>query len=298
MVADDIQGDARHGTQRRLVVENISENAPDDLKRVFVAVYRQGRALANVVGTNVVEAENMVGMAVGEQDGVEALEPGAHSLLAKVGGGVDDHIVTVPRQQKGGAEPLVVQIGRAANTTGAAKRRHAHGSAGAEHGYFQRSACHLERAGETAARGGAAWLISTYVILSLPSRSRSRLSSSGARFPLVFSCKASSMSISSRAASGSITGCPVRGSLYAPRTIAAFWPSMRTRFSNAATGLGASAGGALAGAFACSGARATLASRSCSSTTSLRSSPSEVKGRRSMTRNVSSCLWSDKCFPQ
>src|SRR5437899_186265 len=75
---------------------------------------------------------------------------------------------------------------------------------------------------------------------------------------------------------------------------------MRTRFSKAAMRLGVSAeGGAgavlgasdgVAGTFAAS----RLASRSSCSTTSLRNSPSAVKGRRSITRNASSGLWSDK----
>ncbi len=57
-----------------------------------------------------------------------------------------------------------------------------------------------------------ALLISKYVIFNFPNKSSSIESSSGARFPYVFTCSASSMSINSRAASGSITGSPVRGS--------------------------------------------------------------------------------------
>src|SRR6266581_3386262 len=56
----------------------------------------------------------------------------------------------------------------------------------------------------------------------------------------------------------------------------------------AAVVFAASAGAA--GLFAAS----RFASRSTSSAISLRNSPSEVKGRRSITRNESSCLWSDK----
>src|SRR6267378_3401164 len=64
--------------------------------------------------------------------------------------------------------------------------------------------------------------------------------------------------------------------------------------------LGVSAEGGATAVFAASGgaggifAASRLASRSSSSTTSLRNSPSAVKGRRSITRNASSCLWSDK----
>src|SRR5882724_11673239 len=82
--------------------------------------------------------------------------------------------------------------------------------------------------------------------------------------------------------------------------MAALLPSMRTRFSNAVIRVGNSAGGTAAGTVADSAgasgriAASRLASRSASSTTSLRNSPSEVNGRRSMTRNDSSCFFSDK----
>src|SRR5438046_10053294 len=75
--------------------------------------------------------------------------------------------------------------------------------------------------------------------------------------------------------------------------MAALLPSMRTRFSKAAMRLGVSAGGGAAAVLGASGgaagifAASRLASRSSSSTTSLRNSPSAVKGRRSITRNRS-----------
>jgi len=62
---------------------------------------------------------------------------------------------------------------------------------------------------------------------------------------------------------------------------------------------GAGVAGAAAGAGGCNAA-SRLASRSCSSMASLRSSPSAVKGRRSITRNDSSgfsCFCSDKDDP-
>src|SRR5882762_5505434 len=84
--------------------------------------------------------------------------------------------------------------------------------------------------------------------------------------------------------------------------MAALLPSMRTRFSKACERLGTSTGAAAASDFADSAgggaggrcAASRFASRSSSSTISLRNSPSEVNGRRSMTRKPSSCLWSDK----
>ena len=164
----------------------------------------------------------------------------------------------------------------------------------------------------------AAFAISINANFKLPSTSRRRVSSSGDRFPRVFSRSASSMSIISRAPSRSSTGCPVRGSAYPPRSMAAFCPSDRIKFSNAGDRFGASAAGAAAGIaldvdavpalVPAPVARAVLPapaavveavtgtvsrSRSCCSATSFRNSPSGVNSLRSTTLKLSSCLDSD-----
>src|SRR6266851_406881 len=72
-----VQGHARNGAERRFVIENISEDAPDDSKRFFVAVDGQRRPLPDIEGPNVIEPEDVVGVAVRQQNGIEPVEPNA-----------------------------------------------------------------------------------------------------------------------------------------------------------------------------------------------------------------------------
>src|SRR5712692_4027417 len=209
-------------------------------------------------------------MAVRQQNGVEAFKSNAERLLAEVRRGIDHHVVAASGDQQGRTQSLIVRITGLAHAARAAERWNTHGGAGAENRDFQRSGRHGESVGSN--------------LCAVPGQTAGRCY--GRAFALAW------------AASGSITGCPVRGSAYAPRTMAALLPSMRTRFSKAGRRLGISAGGGAAAVLAASGgatgafAASRLASRSSSSTTSLRNSPSAVKGRRSITRNASSCLWS------
>jgi len=71
---------------------------------------------------------------VSEQDGVEAVDSGAESLLAEVGRGVDDDIVAVVREQQRRAEAVVAGIFGVADAAMTAERGDAHGSSGAENG--------------------------------------------------------------------------------------------------------------------------------------------------------------------
>ena len=87
--------------------------------------------MADVEGANVVEAEDVVGVAVGEQDGIEAVEADAEGLLAEVRRGVDHDVLSVAREQQGRAQAIVVRIFRGANGALASQGGHAHGGAGA-----------------------------------------------------------------------------------------------------------------------------------------------------------------------
>ena len=96
---DNVEVDARNGALRGRVVKNIGKGAANHAKRFFRAVHGERGFLANVEGANIVEAEDVVGVAVGEEDGVEAIEADAEGLLAKVGRGVDDDVLAVARKQ-------------------------------------------------------------------------------------------------------------------------------------------------------------------------------------------------------
>src|ERR1700675_2714451 len=86
--ACNMQRYAGHSAHRGLVVKDVREGTPDNLKRFFVAVNREGGSLPNIERADVVKAQYMVGMAVREQNGVKPVEARAERLLAKVRGGV------------------------------------------------------------------------------------------------------------------------------------------------------------------------------------------------------------------
>jgi len=139
---DDVEGDARNRAERRPFIEDVGERAAEDLEGLCGTVHGDCALLADVKGANVVEPEDVIGVAVGEEDGVEAIETDAQGLLAKVGRGVDDYVLLVSRKEQRRTETIIAGIFGGADTAVAAERRHAHGSAGAENGEFYGSGGH------------------------------------------------------------------------------------------------------------------------------------------------------------
>ncbi len=133
---DSVQRNTRHGAERRFVIEYIGEDAPDEAKRFFVAVDRQRRALTDIEGANVIKTEDVVGVAVREQNGVKAFQSNAEGLLAEVRRGINHDVLAAARDQYGRTQPLIVRIVRLAHAAGAAERGNTHGRAGAENGDF------------------------------------------------------------------------------------------------------------------------------------------------------------------
>ena len=140
----DMQINAGDAALRGCAVKNVGKGAAQYAEGFFRAVDRERRFLADVERANVVEPEDVVGVVVGEEDGVEAIEADAEGLLAKVGRGVDDDVLAVARKEEGGAEAVIVRILRGADTAVAGERGDAHGSAGAEDGDFYGSGRHLQ----------------------------------------------------------------------------------------------------------------------------------------------------------
>jgi len=85
--------------------------------------------LAHVERPNVVESENVIGVSVREEDGIEPLKANAKGLLAKIGRGVNNDVLTLAGEQQRRAEAVVTRVCRSANTAMTAERRDAHGSA-------------------------------------------------------------------------------------------------------------------------------------------------------------------------
>src|SRR5882762_2691367 len=133
---DGVQRNARHGAERWFVIEYVCKHAPDDIKRFFVAVDRQRRALTDIERANVIKTEDVVGMAMREQNGVEAFESNAEGLLAEVRRRINHDVLAAAGDQYGRTQPLIVRIIRLAHAAGAAERGNTHGRAGAENGDF------------------------------------------------------------------------------------------------------------------------------------------------------------------
>ena len=129
-----VQRETGDGAEGGAGIENVREGALQGVECFLRGVDRERSLLLEIEGADVVEAEDVIGVAVGEENGVETLEAGAEGLVAEVGRGVDDHVAAGVRKKDGGAGAFVARIGGAADGAFAADGGHAHGGAGAEDG--------------------------------------------------------------------------------------------------------------------------------------------------------------------
>jgi len=131
---DFVEDDAGNGAEGGLGVKNVGKGAADHAEGFFGAVDGHGGTLADVEGANVVEALDVIGVAVGEKNGSEAIEARGEGLGAKIGGGVNDDVLGIAGEEDGRAQALVVRVGGLADGTMAADRGNSHGGAGTENG--------------------------------------------------------------------------------------------------------------------------------------------------------------------
>src|SRR5579875_1012164 len=90
-----VELDLRNRAFCALRLENIGKSAAQNFQRLGGRVDGNGRPLFCVEGTNVIEAENVIGMSVSEKNAIQALEIGAKCLLAKIGRGVHDNFPVI-----------------------------------------------------------------------------------------------------------------------------------------------------------------------------------------------------------
>src|SRR5579859_2894065 len=107
---DQIDCDKRHRTEFGLAVKDVGESAAQNLKSFFARKNGKRRTLAHIEWANVVESENVVGVSVSEEDGVQALDAGAQGLLAKVWSRIDDNVLAIAGKKQGRAETVVARI--------------------------------------------------------------------------------------------------------------------------------------------------------------------------------------------
>lgn len=94
---------------------------------------------AEAEGAQVVEAEDVIGVTVGVEYGVDVTDVFADGLRVEVGAGVDEDGVVVVVEADGGAGSAIARVsvwrdGGSADGAVAAEGRHPHGGAGAEEG--------------------------------------------------------------------------------------------------------------------------------------------------------------------
>ncbi len=114
-------------------MKDVGENAPDDSQRFLGGIDRDRLGLQKVERAQIVEAQDVVGVAVSKQHRVDAREARAQGLLAEIGPRVDDHAMAVPAQRDRGPQSPVARVVRVAHRARAADRRDAHTRARAQH---------------------------------------------------------------------------------------------------------------------------------------------------------------------
>ena len=89
---DQVHVQLRHVSLALAIVEHVSENPFDDGEGGTRSVDRDAAALMVVERADVVEAEDVIGVPVRVNDGVQTRDAGPQHLGAEIGRGVDDDI--------------------------------------------------------------------------------------------------------------------------------------------------------------------------------------------------------------
>jgi hypothetical protein len=105
--------------------EDVREGPPDLDGRQRVGITGDAAVLQNVVAADIVQAHNVVGVTVREENRVHARQTEAQRLPAKVGGGVDEYRQIRQLDIDGWPHAVVARVVGRAHTAGAADHRHA-----------------------------------------------------------------------------------------------------------------------------------------------------------------------------
>jgi len=123
---DAVNLDAGAGGIAVFFAEGVLEDAFDIGRGDLIGVDRQVSFGVKAEGAQIVEAHDVVGVAVGIQNGIDAANSFAHGLSVKVRAGVNQDRVAIVGDADGGPSAAVVGIGGGADGTVAAKGRHPH----------------------------------------------------------------------------------------------------------------------------------------------------------------------------
>ena len=133
---DQIDVELRDVRAAVLHFEGVGEDAPDGGEGVGRGVDGDG-ALAVVEGTHVIHSKDVVGVTVGIEDGVEAINSCGEHLGAEVGRCIDEDVTYrasgfAMANQDGGTETDIARVGGMAHGAGAANRGYARTGAGTQ----------------------------------------------------------------------------------------------------------------------------------------------------------------------
>src|SRR5579862_1577300 len=166
----------RNRGARIVLLENVLKDPADRLQHRCKSVNRNGRALMVIEGAHIVQAEDMVGVAVRINDGVERRRVGSQHLRSEVGRGVNHNVSGNGGNQDGRPQPFVTGVGGEANRAGATDGWYPGAGPGTKH-----------RDAKAHAFGRLSFTCTKRNRSSISERSSDRCSSS-VRLPLVLAC--------------------------------------------------------------------------------------------------------------
>ena len=121
-----------HAPEGVVSLEDVREGGAKRRHAAGFGINGNRHLLPEIEHARIIEAHDVVGVAVGENHGIQAGHALAQSLRAEVGSGINHHRPAVVLQQDGRPGALVVRIGGRADGTLAGEDGHTRGSSGAE----------------------------------------------------------------------------------------------------------------------------------------------------------------------
>src|SRR5260370_40969077 len=115
----------RNRGSRVVFLENIFEDAADCGERSGESVNGDRGSLVIVEGADVIEAEDMIGVAVGIDDSIEPGNLGAEDLSTEIRRGIHHDVVPFRREQDRRPKALVARVRRKTDGAGTAYSRNA-----------------------------------------------------------------------------------------------------------------------------------------------------------------------------
>jgi len=112
--------------------KGVLEDALDGSSGLIIGVKRKAAGHTKAEGPEVIEAHDVIRVAVGVEDGVYVADLLAHSLGVEVGAGVDEDYVIVVGETDGRPGAAIARVGGGADRALAAEGRHTHGRTAAQ----------------------------------------------------------------------------------------------------------------------------------------------------------------------